>query len=294
MFDFRYHVVSLAAVFLALVIGILVGIGLSGRGVIDDAERENLNEQIAELRGQRDQARDQISAAARRQAAMEDFAAGTYPALVGGRLAGADVAVVAIGPVDGSTEAIEQAVRDAGARIVRLRSVRVPLDRDAVVGALAGDVQMQSRYDEPGELDELGRDLARELVAGGKTPLWDALSDVLVEQRDGAGTMPADAVVVARSVAPQRGPTKDFLAGLYRGLSRASVPAVGVQLAAPEEASVPAFAKNGLSTVDSIDTGAGKLALVLLLAGAAPGHYGVEDTATDGVLPPVPQSLATG
>jgi copper transport outer membrane protein MctB len=294
VFDFRYHVVSLAAVFLALVIGILVGIGLSGRGVIDDAERENLNEQIAELRGERDQARDQIGAAARRQAAMEDFAAGTYPALVGGRLAGANVAVVAVGPVDGSTEAIEQAVRDGGGRVVRLRSIRVPLDRDTVVEALSGDVQLQARYDERGELDDLGRDLARELAAGGKTPLWDALSDVLVEQRDGAGAPPADAIVVARSVTPQRGPTKDFLAGLYRGLARANVPAVGVQLAAPEEASVPAFARNGLSTVDSIDTGAGRLALVLLLAGATPGHYGVEDTAKDGVLPPLSQSVATG
>ena len=127
MFDFRYHVVSLAAVFLALVIGILVGIGLSGRGVIDDAERENLNEQIAELRGERDQARDQIGAAARRQGAMEDFAAGTYPALVGGRLAGANVAVVAVGPVDGSTEAIDVSVSTttlpftASANLVRAR-----------------------------------------------------------------------------------------------------------------------------------------------------------------------------
>ena len=114
---------------------------------------------------------------------------------------------------------------------------------------------------------------------------------MLVEQRDGR-ELPADAIVVARSVAPQRGPTKDFLAGLYRGLARANVLAVGVQLAGLEEASVPASRGTG-STVDSIDTGVGRLALVLLLAGAAPGHYGVEDT------PPTAsclrsQSVATG
>ena len=51
MFDLRYHVASLAAVFLALVIGILVGVGISGRGFIDDAERDRLNGEIAELRG---------------------------------------------------------------------------------------------------------------------------------------------------------------------------------------------------------------------------------------------------
>jgi Copper transport outer membrane protein, MctB len=289
VFDFRYHVVSLAAVFVALVIGILVGIGLSGRGVIDDAERENLNQQIAELRSERDQAREQASTAGRRQTAMDDFAAGTYPALVSGRLTGKNVAVLVVGPVDGSADAIAEAVDDAGGRIARLRSVRVPLDRDAVTDALAGNRQLEARYDERRELDDLGRDLARELVAGGKTPLWDALSDVLIEEREGSSTAPADAVVVARSVAPQWGVTKEFLSGLYRGLARAGAPAVGVQLAAPEETAIPAFARNGLSTVDSVDTGVGKLALVLLLAGPARGHYGVEDTATDGVLPPLTQ-----
>ena len=39
MFDLRYHVASLAAVFLMLVVGILIGVGISGRGFVDDAER---------------------------------------------------------------------------------------------------------------------------------------------------------------------------------------------------------------------------------------------------------------
>ena len=50
MFDLRYHVASLTAVFVALVIGILVGVGLSGKGFVNDAERTNLNNQIADLR----------------------------------------------------------------------------------------------------------------------------------------------------------------------------------------------------------------------------------------------------
>ena len=44
VFDFRYHVASLIAVFIALVIGILVGIGLSGKGFVSDAERKNLEQ----------------------------------------------------------------------------------------------------------------------------------------------------------------------------------------------------------------------------------------------------------
>ena len=46
----------------------------------------------------------------------------------------------------------------------------------------------------------------------------------------------------------------------------------------------------GLSTVGSVDDEAGRLALVLLLAGAEPGHYGIGDSGTDGVVPPIPST----
>jgi hypothetical protein len=41
MFDFRYHVASLAAVFFALVIGILVGVALASHG-LGNTERDRL------------------------------------------------------------------------------------------------------------------------------------------------------------------------------------------------------------------------------------------------------------
>ena len=65
MFDLRYHVASLTAVFVALVIGILVGVGLSGKGFVNDAERTNLTGQIADLRHERDVAKESLAAASR-------------------------------------------------------------------------------------------------------------------------------------------------------------------------------------------------------------------------------------
>src|SRR5262245_66238451 len=44
MFDLRYHVASLAAVFVALVIGILVGVAMSGK--VDDAEKQALKSDV--------------------------------------------------------------------------------------------------------------------------------------------------------------------------------------------------------------------------------------------------------
>ena len=67
MFTFRYHVVSLAAVFVALVVGILVGIGISGRGFVDKSERRQLQNQIDDLRNQRDDLSAQLAASQKRQ-----------------------------------------------------------------------------------------------------------------------------------------------------------------------------------------------------------------------------------
>ena len=52
MFDLRYHVVSLAAVFLALVIGILLGVGISETGRVDTIERDSYEQRIADLEGE--------------------------------------------------------------------------------------------------------------------------------------------------------------------------------------------------------------------------------------------------
>ena len=49
MFDLRYHVASLAAVFLALIIGILVGVGISDRGLVDRTNNRLLKDRVASL-----------------------------------------------------------------------------------------------------------------------------------------------------------------------------------------------------------------------------------------------------
>jgi hypothetical protein len=288
VFDLRYHVASLTAVFVALVIGILVGVGLSGKGFVNDAERANLTRQIADLQRERDAARQSLGSAGRIQQALTDFADATYPAVVPGRLKGERVAVLFIGPVDrGLSFAVGKAVRDAGGSVVRTRSIGVPVDAKAIQDALRRQPAFRQLVGTD-RLENLGRALAAELTAGGKTPLWDTLDEIIVQEREGPAAPPADAVVVVRSAEPQRGPTRAFLEGVYTGLARSGVPAVGTEASSTTASAIPAFALAGLSTVDSINTSAGRLGLLLLLGGAEPGSYGIEETARDGVLPPIP------
>jgi outer membrane murein-binding lipoprotein Lpp len=286
VFDLRYHVASLAAVFLMLVVGILIGVGISGRGFVDDAERDRLNGDIAGLSEQVDALNADVDELERRQQAAEEFVDGAYPVLAEDRLDGKAVAVIVLGSVDTTVGFVRRAIDDSGGRLVRMRAVTLPLRLDAVESTLRSRSELAG-YVGDEHFGDLGRDLGRELAAGGETPLWDALAVEIVEETSGDSAAPADGVVVMRTDEPQEGPTSRFLAGLYQGLGSTGVPAVGVELTRVEQSAIPVFQRHRLSTVDGIDTPLGRLALVLLLGNAEPGDYGTRDTAEDGILPPI-------
>src|SRR5213078_462509 len=120
MFDIRYHVASLTAVFLALVIGILVGVGISDRGLVDTAKKNLLQHEVADLQARLDQASQQTASSKREQRAAQRFIEKTYPTLVRNRLHGKRFAVLFVGKVDGGVRSeIEGSLNDAGAQMLR-------------------------------------------------------------------------------------------------------------------------------------------------------------------------------
>jgi hypothetical protein len=288
MFDLRYHVASLAAVFLALVIGILVGVGISDRGYVDRAQQGLLEQRIAKLEDDLRTERRRADDLAAQQRATQAFVTDTYPELMANRLRGKRIALVFVGPVDASVRAtLDQALADANARgWVRLRALKLPLDVRQIDGTLAADAALK-RYVGDARLPALGRALGQELATGGEAPLWTALAAQIVEERAGTENGRAAGVVVVRTAGKQYDGTASFLRGFYRGLIGAPVPVVGVETADASDSAVPAFRRNGISSVDDVDQPIGRFALALLLSGAKAGHYGVKPTANDGILPPL-------
>lgn len=294
MFDLRYHAASLAAVFLALIVGILLGVAVAHSGFVSSAERKVLNQRINDLEKRLDKAKlDQLQ-----QQALANYVKSTYPSLVGDKLIGKRIAVVFVGPVDGQLTAnVQSALVDAGAQPpLRLRAIRMPL----AVSALEASIphrHIYASYRGRDNLRSLGEALGEALVLGTRVQLWDALSGELVEEQTGSDRGRADAVVLARTAKPQVGASGRFVGGFYAGLSSADAPAVGVESSSGGGSAIQTYKRSGLSSVDSVDTLSGKLALVFLLAGGQPGNYGVKQSATDGVLPPVysiPPVTSTG
>jgi hypothetical protein len=310
MFGLRYHVVSLAAVFVALAVGILLGVAISGK--VTDAgeglEEELLRDENSRLRDDVGAARAAEEAATQRGEATEQLLVRAYPALMDGRLEGESVAVLFLGPTDGSLRAeVEGALADADAGApAHVISLEVPVDGADLSSALEGDELLAAYANDDADFSELGRELGRELVEDGEAPLWSALSSRLVEERTGNVTDPVDSSVVVvtwmppeeeeepdEQAAQDLEATTSLMEGLVGGLDSAGIPVVGVASSGTAPEVVELYRDQGISSVDDVDAQAGRLALALLLAGAEPGHYGLGDD-TDGVIPPIEPLTAEG
>ena len=282
MFDLRYHVASLAAVFVALIIGILVGVGLSGSGVTNKVDLRVAQAQRAEAERQRDTALAQVSQLKETEKAFEL----AYPALMNNLLAGKRIGVLFVGSVDGGVnKAIDRTLTDAGAApVTRVISLSVPVNTQNVDNVLFNKGPQFVKYVGNDKLQDLGNALGKEFATGGQTPLWKTLGKQLIGERSGNLRQPIDGLVVVRTVKPQQGDTAQFLQGFYDAAAAAGIPAVGVENTNTKQSAVETFHDHGLSSVDDIDLTTGRAALALLLAGAAQGKYGTADGA-DAILP---------
>ena len=289
MFDLRYHVASLAAVFFALVVGILVGVALASHG-LGSAERRKLQDELSNAHSQI----DRLKGTAQEFSADSNFVASAYQAVMADRLRDRRVALLFIGRVDKDVQAaVRTTLNDAGASMIRMRAISVPINAPAVAAVLARRSALAGYAAGPKHFVNIGRELADEFVAGGNTVLWDALEAQLVEERIGAGRRPVDAVVIVRTVPPQsRRATAQLLGGLFTELADLSAPAVGAELRGTFPSAVATYKRYGLSSVDDLDLRIGRVALAVLLASdGVSGHYGLQKV-DDAVLPDIPPVTA--
>ena len=334
MIDFRYHLVSLISVFLALAVGIALG-----AGPLKETIGDSLTGQVDQLRSERDDLRAELDAAGSDLAASNAFVEAAGTELVAGTLTDRRVAVVALGAVDGDVlAAVESQLTDAGATVsarATLNEAWSSTDLRSFRQALVGNILS---YLDPQPADDASADtsLAEALVQGltgadaadpdrlssaGATLLeFMASGDDPLVTFDEEITAPADAIVlVAPGVAPEAVPadaapdedeaqavqsSQIALARVAQDRTEGAVvvdgPVVDGSLVAAILGDESAAAD--LTTVSDADTVSGQVSVPLALnarIGGTNGHYGTGEDLTTlptaTTLPPVDRTpVATG
>lgn len=311
MIDFRYHLISIVAVLLALSIGVVLGSGLIGEPLLDD-----IKSNVAKLEGQLDERRAEIAELDSEISGQRRFAEEASPYLLGGALRGTDVVVIEVDPVEGGVvRDIRESIGQAGGTVVSRIEVneRVTLqdqtDRDSL--ALTLNVPIE---DDPEALRvELARTLGEMMAAaatdgrsGGSsaTAAVAALDELLgrlatdgyinVESADEGRIVPLDSAFVVIGGAPEEPPfdVAAFVTELSRAITSTEAPLLVAETSGSVWGMVLAVLDDGevrdrVATAAAAEEVVGRVAAVMGLARAIdgePDHYG-RGSGTSSVIP---------
>jgi Copper transport outer membrane protein, MctB len=286
LFTPRYHAITLVAVFLALGIGVVLGVALGEEGIVSGASRDLEKS----LRGDLDSARSRNADLRHELAQRRGYEREVYPGLVTDLLPDWNVAVVAMGKLPGGyASAIEDAITPAGAHVENVSVIASPLPLGRIAGELEGTGLKRVDRDND-DLERLGRRVGRQLGQGGdlvKRLRQELFSTSRGEYRG------VDAIVFARDRDGLKGDEKSaqdaFERGLLDGMEATEAQVVGVEMMDTDPSQVPFMTSQDVTSVDDLDLAEGKTALVWTMIGGADGQFGRKSTAKH-LLPPPPES----
>lgn len=299
MISFRFHLVSLVAVFLALGLGVLTGTTVLNRGIVSQLENttDRLSEQSSQLRAQ-------VERLETRLAGWSEFGGEVRDFLVTGRLAETEVVLVTQEGTDpAAVEAARAALERAGSR-VRLDLIvglRMALAEQGDRDTLARVIESEDT-DDPVALRERAAGLIADQLAFGSTSgdLVDRLADegfVTAEHLE-AEPDARDAETLILVVGGGNGETplapEAFLVPLVERLVLDGQSVAAAESTTVEVPFVPLLRDGPVSdrmvTQDNVDQVPGEVSLVLaiedLLELEQPGHYGVKPGALR-LVPPL-------
>jgi hypothetical protein len=283
MFDVRYHALSLAAIFIALVVGLLLGVAIGDKELVSSARndvRNSLRRDVAKADNQRDDARQQL-------ADEQRFSNDAYPILTGNHLGGRKIGLVLLGEDKDAPGIVDKALEPTGADLKLVAVVRESVDLEQLA-ARAGGTRYEALASDPDLLGDFGKRIGIQIVNGGhlvegaRTALMSSLSGdfggldgvVVVHTTDNP---PAD-----KQAADQLAQLQD---GIARGLVASGVSVVGIEQRNSDPSFVGWYRDRDMSSVDNVDESAGRAALVFVLGGSD-GAFGRRNSA-QALLPPV-------
>ncbi len=291
MVDFRYHLVSLVSVFMALAIGVILG-----AGPLQNSIGTTLSSQVESLRKSRDEARTEADAANNALSENEKQLDSAGTQLVGGTLKDRRVAIVALPGVEESElKAAEDKVSKAGATVtatVTLADAYAASSANPYRNTLARSLaQYVGEKDDADSHVVIASGVSRLLFMGAADPNMTVVRDALTAkdnqmiqiQGDVEGGVQAVVVVtpkkmeIDKSAATPAAETKSVSNGYVKMVktfsSKGPTVTAGAGTSSTSLLAKVREAKGAGSTVDSLDTVAGRINVAIAVASEIKGSH---------------------
>jgi len=282
--DFRYHIASLVAVFLALAIGVLIGSTMNGDELITQQQKEIINrleQDFSKLRQENLSLHKQRETVLGNLVMEKKFEEVILPIILNQRLIGQNLAIVVTNKnyLDEKWHrALIDNLQEAGAAI----SLVLALPQDLGLGDPRGGRRIRTELGIAEEKEKdlfilLAKQLAKE--AGGSSD-WQVSS--LLGDLGVARVFPGQAgkisgvILVGGGQSLEEGKLDRILVQEWK---RMGLRVIGVEPKQSKRSFMNLYQKWGISTIDSIDCVPSQVTLVWLLQQGKEGNYGFKPSA---------------
>jgi len=296
LIDIRYHIYSLAAVFLALALGVVIGTSFARSAPGAGKEREV----IASYEQSMQRLKQKLEATAagstkHEQLAekSEEFCRAVLPIVVKDRLQWRNVAIVQTGDYDDLSGSVKHALELAGAKVVGIADISrtFAFDDDKRVAAALTSCGVVPPDDGRQSREKLFGLIAETICSGKYSDMMALLEKAGIAKFSGdfGGYSRLKLVVLVGGATAEGTNGADKVdADLLAQLTKRGVTVVGCEATDVISSYIAAWHKTGIATVDNADTAIGQTAIICALAGEK-AKFGVKDSA-DRLIP---QTLET-
>jgi hypothetical protein len=284
--NMRYYLVTIAAIFLALGIGIFIGFSLDGQEIFVEQQQSLISEleyRFNELRDENTQLRKKLESTDKELALHSGFINQVFPSLVEDKLQGLNVAIIESS--DGFFYAgLITSLKKAGASVPSVTFIKkgfvefddgtVTLLEDMLVEEIPGD----------NITEYLCRRLVNAIITQKDAGFVSAIKKAGLIEVSGEYNSPVDYFIIAGGSSNDDGGNADKIdVPIITAIKDSNIPVIGVEDSGSVKSYIPYYKNMKISTVDNIDSLIGQYSMVMIMLGNN-GHFGIKETA-DALIP---------
>jgi hypothetical protein len=296
MIDVRYHIYSLAAVFFALALGIVIGTSFAKRGPANESERRTISKYENSMRVFKRELEMSADSSAQKEIRIknsEEFCRVILPIVAKDKLAWKHIAIVQTGDYDDLSGSAKRALELAGAKVTNITDISrdFPFDDDQKVAETLRTCDITPPSDTKAARDKLFSILSDAICGGKSAFLFPKLEKcgVIKFTGDRESFTKAKMIALVGGADSEEANTAESVdCRLLSQLENLGITVVGCEGTDAVSSYIPAWHKMGIPTVDNADSAIGQIAVICALNGDK-AKFGVKETA-DRLIP---QSLET-
>ncbi|QZY56818.1 copper transporter [Crassaminicella profunda] len=280
--NLKYYVITIVAIFLAIGIGIFIGIMLDGQDLIVDQQKEivaQLESKFDEFKIKQDSLQEKIDVLNLEKDKNERFLNKIYPELVKDKLKDLNVMVLETSE-HYDYSGVNDAFKKAGVSNVTNMIIKE--------GNKEGIIEIAQEFGIAGDSVDLEEQIIKKfcdvLVSGEDKAFIEKLKEKKIIDYADDFIVPADYIVIAGgSIDKDQNIFNKFDQPIINYSKSKNIPIMAVEKIEVAYSNIGEYKKLRISTVDNVDTIIGKISMLMVVSGQE-GHFGEKETA-DNLVP---------